>query len=125
MSQVSPPVSPPSPPIPFDVDLGVTAQRVARGSAVIVPVTVTCAPGAEFPAVQVVLTQRRLRGVARGFGFTEGINCTGFPTRVDVTVTANNRAFGRGGAFAQAMFSASYGGTFVSDSDAGTISVRR
>jgi hypothetical protein len=122
VSQVSPPASPP---IPIDVDLGLTGQLVARGAVVVVPVTVTCAPGGEFPFVQVTLTQRRGNRVARGFGFIEGFGCTGFPTTVGVNVTAENLVFRRGIAFAQATLSLSYGGFFVSDTDSGTITLLR
>jgi hypothetical protein len=122
VSQVSPPASPP---IPIDVDLGFTGQLVARGVVVVVPVTVTCAPGGQFGSVQVTLTQRRGNRVASGFGYIDTVACTGFPTTVDIIVTAENFVFGRGIAFAEATLALYYGGTFVSDTDSGTISLRR
>ena len=122
VSQVSPPASPP---IPIDVDLGLTGQRVAGGVVVVVPVTVTCAPGGQFGSVQVTLTQRRGNRVARGFGYLDTVACTGFPTTVSINVTAENLVFRRGIAFAQATLALYYGGTFVSDTDTGTITLLR
>ena len=72
----------------------------ARGAAVAVPVLVVCSPG-DTGFLSLSLTQRVGSDIASGSGFTQ-FSCTGSLQIVDVTVTANGKAFRKGTANAHA-----------------------
>jgi hypothetical protein len=80
--------------------VGDEGRVVAKGAAVIVPVEVACEAG-EHGFFDVRLTQARGRHVATGFGFEE-VDCTGTTQVVEVLVSANDGAFKKGVAVAEA-----------------------
>jgi hypothetical protein len=73
---------------------------VAKGAAVVVPVEVACEAG-EHGFLNIQLTQARGRHAATGFGF-ENVDCAGTTQVVEIVVSANNGAFKKGVAFADA-----------------------
>jgi hypothetical protein len=73
----------------------------ARGAAVTVPVLVACTPGAFFVDLNVQVVQRVGSNIASGFG-SGSVTCTGTIQTVFITVTAQDRAFKTGVAFATA-----------------------
>lgn len=91
-----------SPPSFLSVELGGEATLVARGAAVLVPVEVVCPAGSEFASVSVQVTQRVGSRIASGFGGTGDLVCTGEPQTVEVLVQAQNMAFKKGPAVAEA-----------------------
>ncbi len=81
---------------------------LAKGAAVIVPVTVTCLPGTTpfppfpgSPSVGVSLTQRSGNRIAQGFG-SASVVCDGTPQTVNVQLTASQAPFKNGTALATA-----------------------
>jgi hypothetical protein len=101
VGEKSPPQSPPqSPPVPV-VKIGSRATLEARGAAIIVPVRVTCGPGATKPGFLVVhVSQRVGNQIAVGSGTLSNVSCDGALHRVRVPTLALNRPFRRGAAFA-------------------------
>jgi hypothetical protein len=96
VSQQSPPQSPPTPVI----RIGANATLQARGAAIIVPVRVTCGPGATSPGfLSVQVSQRVGNQIAVGFGFLNNVTCNGETRRVRVPTLAQNRPFRVGVAF--------------------------
>lgn len=91
-----------SPPAVVSINVGDTATLVERGAAILVPVQVRCPAGAEFASLSVNVTQRAGSRIASGFGSTNDFVCTGATQTVNVLVTAQNQAFKKGGAVAQA-----------------------
>ena len=84
-----------------DVEILEGAGVLAKGAAVAVPVDVTCEAGLTgFLFVDV--TQARGRFVANGGGSIQ-FECTGGTQRIEVLVTANNTAFKKGTAIANAL----------------------
>ncbi len=92
------------------VEVGDTGTLIAKGAAVIVPVTVTCdpstAPPFPFPgpggsSVTVSVTQRSGNRIAQGYGGT-AVTCDGTPQTVNVRLTANQAPFKPGTALATA-----------------------
>ncbi|MET9232480.1 hypothetical protein [Lentzea sp. NPDC003310] len=76
------------------------AKVISVGAAVEVDVTYVCAAGTRGN-LSLSLTQRRLLGVATGSGY-KAVDCTGGFATTKITVTATNRAFGWGPAYAKA-----------------------
>lgn len=93
-----------SPPSIVSVEVADTAQLVARGAAVLVPVEIRC-PAGETGSIAVRVTQRAGSRIANGFGSTNDFVCTGATQTVDVLVTAQDMAFKKGGAVAEAFLS--------------------
>jgi hypothetical protein len=93
VSQESPPVA--------AIQVQSPGVLVSRGAAVTVPVLIVCSPGRQGQ-VNVVLTQRVGSSVANGSG-SISIQCTGSLQIVEVLVTANNKAFKKGGAVGEAF----------------------
>ena len=90
------------------VTLGESGALVAKGVAVVVPVTVTCAPssfpGSPWPganSVNVQLSERSGKGIVQGFG-SGNVVCDGTPQTVDVLVRASGAPFKSGTALATA-----------------------
>jgi hypothetical protein len=86
------------------VEVGDTGTLVAKGAAVVVPVTVTCQPGTTpfppfpfpgGPSVSVTLTQRTGNRIAQGFGGAPVV-CDGTPQTVNVQLTASQAPFKHG-----------------------------
>jgi hypothetical protein len=71
----------------LDIQVGPTAQLVAKGAAVDVSVTVTC--DATAADVSVVVSQRYGTHVAQGSGFTT-VSCTGSAQTLVVRVPASS-----------------------------------
>jgi len=92
VSQESPPVA--------AVQVQSPGVLQARGAAVTVPVLVVCSPS-HTGFLSLSLTQRVGSDIASGSGFTQ-VSCTGSLQTVDVTVTANGKAFRKGTASAHA-----------------------
>ena len=91
-----------SPPTVISVEVGDEAKLVAKGAAVLVPVEVTCPAGTAFGSLSVQVTQRVGSRIASGFGGTSNFACTGTTQVVHVLVTAQDAAFKKGPAVAQA-----------------------
>jgi hypothetical protein len=91
-----------SPPSIVSVEVGDTATLVARGAAVLVPVEVRCPAGTAFGSVNVEVTQRAGSRIASGFGGTSDFVCTGATQVVHVLVNAQDQAFKKGPAVAEA-----------------------
>ncbi len=85
------------------LDIGDTATLAAKGSAVILPVKVTCGPGTTG-WLSAQLTQRAGNRIAQGYGSTSDIVCDGTPQTVDLFITAQNQPFKKGPAVARAYF---------------------
>jgi hypothetical protein len=102
----SPPQSPPqSPPVPV-VKIGDRAELQADRAAVIVPVRVTCGPGASQPGLLVVQVSQRVgEQIAVGSGTLNNATCDGRVQLVRVPTLALNRPFRAGIAFAVANLS--------------------
>lgn len=99
VGEQSPPQSPPTP----VVHIGARAILQARGAAIIVPVRVTCGPGATSPGfLSVQVSQRVGNRIAVGFGFLSNVSCNGETRRIRVPTLAQNRPFRVGVAFAVA-----------------------
>ena len=85
------------------VEIGDTGTLLAKGAAVIVPVTVTCGPGTlpPFPvpgpssSLSISITQRSGNRIAQGYGGAP-VTCDGTAQTVDVLVTANAAPFKHG-----------------------------
>ncbi|MDQ3897424.1 MAG: hypothetical protein M3326_09325 [Actinomycetota bacterium] len=87
------------------VDVAATGTLVAKGAAVIVPVTVTCDPSTmppfPFPipgpgsSVSVSVTQRSGNRIVQGYGGAP-VTCDGTAQTVDVLVTASGAPFKHG-----------------------------
>jgi hypothetical protein len=92
VSQASPPVA--------ALRVQSPAVLVSRGAAVTVPVLVVCSPGSQGE-VGLSLTQRVGSSIASGFGSTS-VTCTGDVQILQVLVTANNNAFRKASAVAEA-----------------------
>jgi hypothetical protein len=85
------------------VEIGARAVLQAEGAAIIVPVRVTCGPGATEPGFLVVQVSQRVGNrIAVGSGTLSNISCDGELQRVRVPTLAQNRPFRRGVAFAVA-----------------------
>lgn len=111
--------------LPHVIEIGEPVTLAARGAGVVVPVEVTCPEGATgFVSVRVV--ERRGNRVSTGFGGTE-VQCTGTAQTVDVLVTADQGAFKKGTALAEARLSACqpFPGACVDASDVEEISITR
>lgn len=91
-----------SPPTVISVEVGDQATLVARGAAVLVPVEVVCPAGSTFRSLNVQVTQRAGSRIASGFGSTSDFVCTGATQTINVLVTAQDLAFKKGPAVAQA-----------------------
>jgi hypothetical protein len=91
-----------SPPAVISVEVGDEATLVARGAAVLVPVEVVCPAGSEFRDLSVRVTQRAGSRIASGFGGTSDFICTGTTQVVNVLVHAQDLAFRKGQAVAEA-----------------------
>ena len=87
--------------VPTDVEILDGASVLAKGAAVVVPVEVTCEEG-QTGFLFVDVTQARGRFVANGGGSSQ-VECTGEPQTIEVLVTANNTAFKKGTAIANAF----------------------
>jgi hypothetical protein len=82
----------------------------ARGAAVTVPITVVCAPGATG-GLSLEVAQRVGSEVTHGFDSMQLPPCTGGFQNLSLSVTAQERAFRKGQAFASAsMFICDGGG---------------
>lgn len=121
----------PTPRPVVSVELGETATLSARGAVVLVPLTVTCAPGEAFADVVVSITQRRRLLVIRGSGVETDLPCTGRPESMEVAVTPARLPlpFQVGIAFAEAELFVVYGEgeepIAVTDRDRGEIVIER
>jgi hypothetical protein len=91
-----------SPPTVISVEVQDEATLVARGAAVLVPVEVICPAGSTFRSLSVQVTQRAGSRIASGFGGTSDFACTGTTQVVEVLVPAQDQAFKRGQAVAEA-----------------------
>jgi hypothetical protein len=92
VSQASPPVA--------AVQVQSPGVLQARGAAVTVPVLVVCSPG-RTGFLSLSLTQRVGSDIASGSDFDE-VSCTGSLQIVNMTITADGKAFRKGTASAQA-----------------------
>ena len=90
-----------SPPSVLSVEVGDEATLVARGAAVLVPIEVQC-PAGSTGFLSVRLTQRAGSRIASGSGSTSDFVCTGATQTVEVLVHAQDQAFKRGPAVAEA-----------------------
>lgn len=109
--------------VPHDIEIAGPVTVVARGAGVIVPVEVTC-PSGSTGFVSVRVTERRGNRVSSGFGSTT-VECTGSEQTVDVLVTADQGAFKKGTALAQASLTACqpFPGECVGDTDVEEVSI--
>jgi hypothetical protein len=112
-----------SPLVPHDIEIAEPMTLVAKGAGVIVPVEVTC-PSGSTGFVSVRVTQRRGNRVSTGFGGTT-VECTGATQTVEVLVTADQGAFKKGTALAEARLTAcpAFPGGCVEDTDFEEISI--
>ncbi|RDI30769.1 hypothetical protein [Lentzea flaviverrucosa] len=81
------------------------AKRKASGAAVEADVTFSCPAGVQQGYINLSITQRVPFGVASG-STSKSVTCTGAFQTVKVSVTAQNRAFLGGRAYAKAELSA-------------------
>lgn len=107
-----------SPPALLSVEVADEATLVARGAAVSVPVEVLCPSGAGG-YLSVTVTQRAGSRIASGYGTTSDFACTGATQIIHLTVNAQDMAFKRGTAVADAWLTifAPYFGSTVSDEE--------
>ncbi|MFI6101321.1 hypothetical protein ACIA8G_37730 [Lentzea sp. NPDC051213] len=78
------------------------AKWKAWGAAIEVQVTYACQPGSSQAYFNLSVTQSVVGGVAVGGAYKDNLNCTGGFETTTVNVTANDRAFRWGTAFAKA-----------------------
>jgi hypothetical protein len=98
---VLPAVGQVSPPAVVSVEVGDEASLVARGAAVLVPVEIRC-PAGSTGFLSVRVTQRAGSRIASGVGSTSDFVCTGATQTVEVLVPAQDQAFKKGAAIADA-----------------------
>ncbi|ONI83648.1 hypothetical protein ALI22I_34840 [Saccharothrix sp. ALI-22-I] len=79
------------------------AQRLARGAAISVDVSVVC-PVNWANYVNLRVTQRVGPGIAKGYGYAQ-YTCTGSPQTITINLHAEDHAFRAGIAFASANMS--------------------
>ena len=83
------------------VQVSTTSLVLADGAAVAIPIRVTCDVGTN-PSLNVEISQRSGRQVAKGTGGDFGFVCDGTPRVVQVFVHATQLAFSTGSAFVTA-----------------------
>ena len=122
---VMPAVGQISPPTVISVEIQDEATLVARGAAVLVPVEVICPAGSTFRVLSAQVTQRAGSRIASGFGSTSDFVCTGTTQVVNVLVPAQDVAFKKGEAIAQASLFVCDGFTCQSVTDTENIEIVR
>ncbi|HTE72615.1 MAG TPA: hypothetical protein VK640_05370 [Actinomycetes bacterium] len=90
-----------SPPQGAGIQLQSSADLLARGAGVSVPVTYQCAAGDQEIEISVEVVQRSGSGTTYAYG-SRTAPCTGGPQSTTVTVTAGDRVFKKGTAVATA-----------------------
>ena len=86
------------------VQVGSPATIDAKGAVVAVSVTTVCAPGASFTNLSLDIVETVGGGIAHGSASVDGVACTGGFNTVNVFVSAQDKPFHRGTAFASADF---------------------
>jgi hypothetical protein len=87
------------------VQLGSQAQLAARGAAIILPITITCGPGAFQNSPNVIqVTQRVGKNLAKGSSSGTQVICDSAPHVTDLFIQAQDHPFKTGTAAAAANF---------------------